>query len=213
MGVEDRNIPPWWLMIVWIKSPLGNVLILHVSLTTVYKLLIYLMPIIYCQFSDVSVCSWEIERMTITNSMFFWLYKNWFKSLTRVDLMPTLSAAWKASVKFRLWKRTNVMRFKLDGSNTYVLRLWCHIKCTCLVLTVKLLIRNMSGQVRVKNSTECQPVIPTTAEVGDVNVLHKQQEELRNTCNSKISLQAKVYTWFVFPWHCHTLPAMLQKLY
>jgi len=44
-------------------------------------------------------------------------------------------------------------------------------QCTCLVLTVELLIGNMSRQVCVKDSAEGQSIIPAAAEVGNVDVL------------------------------------------
>lgn len=48
-------------------------------------------------------------------------------------------------------------------------------QCTCLVLTVELLIGNMSRQVCVKDSAEGQSIIPAAAEVGNVDVLWNKQ--------------------------------------
>lgn len=44
-------------------------------------------------------------------------------------------------------------------------------KISTLVLTVQLLIWDVCWKIRVKHGTECKPIIPTTAEVCDVNVL------------------------------------------
>lgn len=50
-------------------------------------------------------------------------------------------------------------------------------QCTCLVLTVELLIGNMSRQVCVKDSAEGQSIIPAAAEVGNVDVLWNKQTQ------------------------------------
>lgn len=46
---------------------------------------------------------------------------------------------------------------------------------TCLVLTVELLIGNMSRQICVKDSAEGQSIIPAAAKVGNVDILCNKQ--------------------------------------
>lgn len=66
---------------------------------------------------------------------------------------------------------------------------------THLVLTVQLLIGNMSWEVSVKNSTESQPVIPAAAEVCDIDIL--RAEGNMHTCKRETCCEAYLFYYSV----------------
>lgn len=113
--------------------------------------------------------------------------------LTKVDLMPTLSAAWKAKVKFLLCGKKNetqrkskshsgtVSLTKTNASSVVVYRSGL-LSSTCLLLAGELLVGNMSGEVGVEHSAERKAIVPAAAEVRDINILKK-----RTTVRSDLS--------------------------
>lgn len=91
--------------------------------------------------------------------------------------MPTLSAAWKAKVKFLLWGKKTVRVTHSDDVTT--MERWCKDGgwpggSTCLLLAGELLVGNVCRQVGVQHGAEGQAVVPAAAEVCDINILQNK---------------------------------------
>lgn len=57
---------------------------------------------------------------------------------------------------------------------------WRDLGGTYLLLTVQLLVRDVSGQIGVQEGTEGQAVAPAAAEIGDIDVLWEETACIRS---------------------------------
>lgn len=87
--------------------------------------------------------------------------------------MPTLSAAWNARVKFLLWEQKRKSKSEWNPASNHSHDRMMKGGCTCLLLAAELLVWDVCRKVGMEHSTKSQAVIPTAAEVCDINVLKK----------------------------------------